>query len=211
MSFFGLGFSELVVIAIVTLIVVGPKRLPDVARTLGKGLRMLRKAGDELREAVDLDDIKDQVYRETNQIWKDTEAVLDVRAEPVTPKKPKPTGHNAAPDEDPHALMTGPGEAPPSNEAEGPKAEAPKADAPEGALTGDEILDDAAAEDAVDDGAPVARDVPLGPSAALKAALGESAYEDEEDEAGSEDKVSDGSPEQASAKAPSAKPKGEPS
>ena len=52
---FGIGTPELLVILIVALIVLGPKRLPEVARALGKGLAELRKAtsglSDELQNA----------------------------------------------------------------------------------------------------------------------------------------------------------------
>jgi sec-independent protein translocase protein TatA len=52
---FGIGTPELLVILIVALIVLGPKRLPEVARALGKGLAELRKAtsglSDELHNA----------------------------------------------------------------------------------------------------------------------------------------------------------------
>lgn len=55
---FGLGMPEILVILLVALIVLGPKRLPDVARTLGKGLAEFRKATagltDELRGAQDM-------------------------------------------------------------------------------------------------------------------------------------------------------------
>ena len=52
---FGIGLPELLVILVVALIVLGPKRLPEVARTLGKGLAEFRRATsditDELRGA----------------------------------------------------------------------------------------------------------------------------------------------------------------
>lgn len=52
---FGIGMPELLVIMVVALVVLGPKRLPEVARTLGKGLAEFRKATsgitDELRNA----------------------------------------------------------------------------------------------------------------------------------------------------------------
>jgi TatA/E family protein of Tat protein translocase len=52
---FGIGVPELLVILVVALLVLGPKRLPEVARTLGKGLAEFRKATagltDELRDA----------------------------------------------------------------------------------------------------------------------------------------------------------------
>lgn len=52
---FGIGVPELLVILVVALIVLGPKRLPEVAKALGKGLAELRRATadvtDELRDA----------------------------------------------------------------------------------------------------------------------------------------------------------------
>ncbi len=45
-----LGFQELLLIATVVLLVFGPKRLPEVARTLGRCLSMLREATDDVKE-----------------------------------------------------------------------------------------------------------------------------------------------------------------
>ncbi len=47
-----LGTGELIVILIVALVVVGPTRLPELARALGRGLREFRKAANELQEEV---------------------------------------------------------------------------------------------------------------------------------------------------------------
>lgn len=47
---FGIGMPELILILALALIVLGPKRLPDVARALGKGLSEFRRATDELKE-----------------------------------------------------------------------------------------------------------------------------------------------------------------
>jgi Tat protein translocase TatB subunit len=44
---FGIGFPELVVILLLALIVLGPKRLPDLARSLGRGFAALKQAADE--------------------------------------------------------------------------------------------------------------------------------------------------------------------
>lgn len=45
---FGIGIQELIIIAIIALIIVGPKKLPDLAKTLGKGFSEFRKAADEV-------------------------------------------------------------------------------------------------------------------------------------------------------------------
>ena len=52
---FGLGMPELLVILAVALIVIGPKRLPDIARALGKGMREFRKATSEIKQNIDFD------------------------------------------------------------------------------------------------------------------------------------------------------------
>ena len=44
-----LGFPELVVIFVVALVVFGPRKLPDLGRSLGKGLTEFRRASNELK------------------------------------------------------------------------------------------------------------------------------------------------------------------
>lgn len=50
---FDLGIQELIVIFIVALIVLGPKKLPDLGRSLGKGLGELKKAMQGVKEQMD--------------------------------------------------------------------------------------------------------------------------------------------------------------
>ncbi|HTZ17660.1 MAG TPA: Sec-independent protein translocase protein TatB [Dissulfurispiraceae bacterium] len=64
---FDLGIQELVVIFVVALLVFGPKRLPEIARSMGKGLGELKRALDgvktqinsELHEVKDVKELKD--------------------------------------------------------------------------------------------------------------------------------------------------------
>jgi Tat protein translocase TatB subunit len=46
---FNIGLPELMVIFVIALIVLGPKRLPDLARSLGKSLNEFRRASSDLR------------------------------------------------------------------------------------------------------------------------------------------------------------------
>lgn len=50
---FGMSMTEIMIIAVVALLVLGPKELPNVAKTLGKTLRDLRRAGDDLKDTFE--------------------------------------------------------------------------------------------------------------------------------------------------------------
>ena len=52
---FGIGTAELVVILILVLIFVGPKKLPDLAKAIGKGLREFKRAQHDFRESISLE------------------------------------------------------------------------------------------------------------------------------------------------------------
>lgn len=49
---FNIGMPELILIVIIALLVVGPKRLPDVAKSLGKGLAEFRKTADDVTDSL---------------------------------------------------------------------------------------------------------------------------------------------------------------
>ena len=50
---FGIGFPELLLIMAIALIVLGPKRLPDLARALGRGIAEFKRATDELKQTFE--------------------------------------------------------------------------------------------------------------------------------------------------------------
>jgi TatA/E family protein of Tat protein translocase len=51
---FNIGPQELLLILLVALVIVGPKRLPELSRTIGRGLREFRKAQDEVKKTINL-------------------------------------------------------------------------------------------------------------------------------------------------------------
>jgi len=63
---FNIGFQELIIIAIIALLIVGPKKLPDLAKSLGKGFGELRRAADGFS-----DDVKQTLQEEEKAIMDD--------------------------------------------------------------------------------------------------------------------------------------------
>ena len=61
---FGIGVTELGIILVVALLVFGPKRLPELARTLGRGMGEFRRASNELRQSLALDDLQNDLRRD---------------------------------------------------------------------------------------------------------------------------------------------------
>ena len=57
---FGIGMPELVLILAIALIVIGPKKLPGLAKSLGRALGEFKKATNDLKETISIDpDVKD--------------------------------------------------------------------------------------------------------------------------------------------------------
>ena len=71
---FGLGATELVVILVLALILLGPSKLPQVASGLGKAIRQFRKATRDLSDQLDIDDEVKAPFRELKAAIRDEPA-----------------------------------------------------------------------------------------------------------------------------------------
>jgi TatA/E family protein of Tat protein translocase len=60
---FGIGFQEMLIILVVVLIFFGPKRLPDLAKSIGKGIAEFKKASEEVRKGIE-DAVKEESAEE---------------------------------------------------------------------------------------------------------------------------------------------------
>ena len=52
---FGIGTTEVIVILVVALLVIGPSKLPDAARALGKGLAEFRRMSSDVKKTLDME------------------------------------------------------------------------------------------------------------------------------------------------------------
>jgi len=93
---FGLGMPELIVILVVAVVVIGPKRLPDIARALGKGMREFRRATDDIKQSINLDADDYKPAATLKEIHHPAKAPADDPDEKPAP--PSPTGPDAGRD-----------------------------------------------------------------------------------------------------------------
>ncbi|MDL1967847.1 MAG: Sec-independent protein translocase protein TatB [Deltaproteobacteria bacterium] len=91
---FGIGMPEILIILAVALIVIGPKKLPDLAKSLGRAIGEFKKATQEFKQSIeissDLKDVKD-TFENMNESIKDA---VDIKADQKNNTKNSPTSSN---------------------------------------------------------------------------------------------------------------------
>ncbi len=98
---FGMGMTELLVIFGVALLVLGPKRLPELASGLGKAIREFRKATRDLTDQIEVDDSVRKPIMELKAALRDEPAPFEPKGAaqaPVAaaPAAPLPEAKEAA-------------------------------------------------------------------------------------------------------------------
>ncbi|HUV50953.1 MAG TPA: twin-arginine translocase TatA/TatE family subunit [Anaerolineae bacterium] len=75
---FGIGMPEMILILAIALIVLGPKKLPDLAKSLGRAMREFKKATTELKESIDVDNELTDVKKAFDGMNDDIRKSVDV-------------------------------------------------------------------------------------------------------------------------------------
>ncbi len=118
---FGIGFQEMLIILVVVLIFFGPKRLPDLAKSLGKGIAEFKKASEEVRKGID-DAVREESESGAPKPPEDLSAYGKAPGGATGPEAPATPGSGT-----PGAATSPAGDAPPDSPA---PASAPPATAP---------------------------------------------------------------------------------
>jgi TatA/E family protein of Tat protein translocase len=90
---FGMGMPEILMILAIALVVIGPRKLPDLGRGLGKAMREFRKATSEFKSSLDIEDDLSDVRRSFKEMNTDLKSTLSDAAFGDKPEpRPQPEG-----------------------------------------------------------------------------------------------------------------------
>ena len=78
MDFVGIGFAEIIFVLVIALLVIGPRRLPEIGGMLGKAVRRLKMATTELTRTIneEVDSEMKEVREDIQEITSETSAEI---------------------------------------------------------------------------------------------------------------------------------------
>jgi sec-independent protein translocase protein TatB len=95
---FGMGMQEIIVVLAIALIVIGPKKLPDLAKSLGRAMGEFKKATRDFKDSIQVDEL-DDVKRDFNNLNDDIKDTFDVSIDTTITDDSSPTnGSETEPD-----------------------------------------------------------------------------------------------------------------
>jgi TatA/E family protein of Tat protein translocase len=98
---FGIGMPEMLLILAVALIVIGPKKLPDLAKSLGRAMGEFKKATSEIKQSIGVDADFKEVKETFTDIQKDIKGSVsfdNIDEYQPDPSKPTDSATSASPD-----------------------------------------------------------------------------------------------------------------
>ncbi len=81
---FGIGMPEMFLILAIALIVIGPKKLPDLAKSLGRAFAEFKRATSELKDSFEIDTELNDIKTTFNDMSNGIKGAIDVNVEPET-------------------------------------------------------------------------------------------------------------------------------
>jgi len=85
---FGIGMPELLLIVAIALIVLGPKKLPDLAKSLGRAMREFKKATNEFKESIQIDEDLSDVKKAFDDLGSDIKDSVSLPKETAEFERP---------------------------------------------------------------------------------------------------------------------------
>ena len=85
---FEVGFTELVMIALVALLVVGPERLPELVRTTGRWIGRFKRIASDVRAEIERDAALAEMRQAQRDLQSATAERIGVEVPPATPALP---------------------------------------------------------------------------------------------------------------------------
>jgi sec-independent protein translocase protein TatA len=93
---FGLGIPELLIIFVIALIVFGPKKLPDLGKSIGRAMAEFKKASEEFQESVREEMKEVEKTADVKEEMKKIEQQVGQLDRPNTDNKAEQAGHSEA-------------------------------------------------------------------------------------------------------------------
>ena len=85
---FGIGMPELLLLMAIALIIIGPKKLPDLAKSLGRAMREFKKATNEFKETIQIDEDLSDVKKAFDGLGDDIKDSVSLKKETAEFKRP---------------------------------------------------------------------------------------------------------------------------
>jgi TatA/E family protein of Tat protein translocase len=92
--FGSIGMQELIIIFVIALIIFGPRRLPELGKSLGKSIAEFKRASNELRNTLE-DEIRIDEQRQTKSTVASNPAPTPVEAQPASAPGAQPDASTA--------------------------------------------------------------------------------------------------------------------